>query len=185
MPYLLLDLWIRIPPRAWMYVCIACWVLSGRGLCDGLITRPEKSYQLWCVFVCDLETSRMRRPWPALGRRATRKNNLPLDSQIAVYSPNSTTAFYIPLFLFVAFKIICCLFPLSRILPPQFKTAQITWACTKFKVCVVFMNRISQFLVTLNWLYDVIILKIRTKIPVFYDVTLYRLVNSFLSFEGT
>jgi len=29
--------------------------LSGRGLCDELITRPEKSYRLWCVVVCDLE----------------------------------------------------------------------------------------------------------------------------------
>jgi len=33
--------------------------LSGRGLCDELITRPEESYRLWCVVVCDLETSRM------------------------------------------------------------------------------------------------------------------------------
>ena len=33
-----------------------CCVMSGRGLCDGLITRPEKSYRLWCVVVCDLET---------------------------------------------------------------------------------------------------------------------------------
>ena len=24
-------------------------MLSGRGLCDGLITRPEESYRLWCV----------------------------------------------------------------------------------------------------------------------------------------
>jgi len=46
-------------------------VLSGRGLCGELITRPEESYRLWCVVVCDLETSRMRRPWPALGRSAT------------------------------------------------------------------------------------------------------------------
>jgi len=30
-------------------------VLSGRGLCDKLITRPEESYQLWCVVMCDLE----------------------------------------------------------------------------------------------------------------------------------
>jgi len=44
--------------------------LSGRGLCDELITRPDESYRLWCVVVCDLETSRMRRPWPALGRSA-------------------------------------------------------------------------------------------------------------------
>jgi len=48
-------------------------VLSGRGLCDGLITCPEESYRLWCVVVCDLETSRMRRPWPELGRSVTGK----------------------------------------------------------------------------------------------------------------
>jgi len=52
-------------------------VLSGRGLCDELITCPEESYRLWCVVVCDLETSRMRKLWPALGRSATaKKKNL-------------------------------------------------------------------------------------------------------------
>ena len=38
-------------------------MLSGRGLCDELITRPEESYGLWCVGVCDLETSRMGAPY--------------------------------------------------------------------------------------------------------------------------
>ena len=56
--------WVRIPPGAWMFVCCECRVLSGRGLCDELITCPEESYRLWCVVVCDLETSWMRRPWP-------------------------------------------------------------------------------------------------------------------------
>jgi len=37
--------------------------LSGRGLCDELITRPEESYRLWCVVVCDIETSRMGAPY--------------------------------------------------------------------------------------------------------------------------
>jgi len=37
-----------------MFVCCECFVFSGRGLCDELITRPEESYRLWCV-VCDLE----------------------------------------------------------------------------------------------------------------------------------
>jgi hypothetical protein len=43
-----------------------CCVLSGRGLCDELITRPEESYRLWCVVMCDLEnqTSWMRRQNP-------------------------------------------------------------------------------------------------------------------------
>ena len=53
----LLRSWVRIPPREWMFVCCECCVLSGIGLCDELITRPEESYRLWCVVVCDQETS--------------------------------------------------------------------------------------------------------------------------------
>jgi hypothetical protein len=34
-----------------------CCVLSGRGLCDRLITRPEESYRLCCIVACYLETS--------------------------------------------------------------------------------------------------------------------------------
>jgi hypothetical protein len=37
-------------------------VLSGRGLCGELITRPEEYYRLCCVVVCDLETSRTGAP---------------------------------------------------------------------------------------------------------------------------
>jgi len=40
---------------------------SGRGLWDGLITRPEESYRLWRVVVCDQETSNTRRLKPANG----------------------------------------------------------------------------------------------------------------------
>jgi len=53
----LLRMWVRIPPGAWMFVSCECCVLSGGGLCDVLITRPKDSYRLWCVIVCDLETS--------------------------------------------------------------------------------------------------------------------------------
>jgi len=49
-------------------------VLSGRGFWDELITRPEESYRLWCVVVCDIETLRMRRPWPTGGCRAKIKS---------------------------------------------------------------------------------------------------------------
>ena len=59
----LLKSWVRIPPGAWIFVCCECRVLSGRGLCDELITRPEESYRLCCVVVCDLETSRMGAPY--------------------------------------------------------------------------------------------------------------------------
>ena len=38
-------------------------MLSGRGLCDELITRPEESYRMCCVVVCDLETSKMDAPY--------------------------------------------------------------------------------------------------------------------------
>ena len=44
-------------------VCCECRVLSGRGLCDELITRPEESYRLWYVVVYDLETSRISAPY--------------------------------------------------------------------------------------------------------------------------
>ena len=58
----LLRSWVGIPPGVWIFVCCECRVLSGRGLCDELITRPEESYRLWCVVVCDLETSRIGAP---------------------------------------------------------------------------------------------------------------------------
>ena len=46
-------------PAGGMDVCVDCRVLSGRGLCDELITRAGESYRLCCVVVCDLETSRI------------------------------------------------------------------------------------------------------------------------------
>ena len=59
----LLRSWVRIPPGAWIFVCCECRVLSGRGLCDELITGPEESYRLCCIVVCDLETSRIGAPY--------------------------------------------------------------------------------------------------------------------------
>ena len=69
----LLRLWVRIPQGAWISVCCGCCVLSGRGLWNGLIPCPEESYRLWCVVVCDLDTSWMRRPWPTGGCCAKNK----------------------------------------------------------------------------------------------------------------
>jgi len=45
----LLGLWVRIPLGAWMFVTCECCVFSVRGLCVGLITRPEESYRLCYV----------------------------------------------------------------------------------------------------------------------------------------
>jgi hypothetical protein len=50
-----------------MSVFSECCVLSGRGLCVGLITRPEQSYRLWCVSECYCEASIMWIPWPTSG----------------------------------------------------------------------------------------------------------------------
>jgi hypothetical protein len=47
----LLGLRVRIPPGAWMSASCECCVLSGRGLCVGLITRPEESYGVYGVSV--------------------------------------------------------------------------------------------------------------------------------------
>jgi hypothetical protein len=60
----LLRLWVWIPPGCLSVLSV---VLSGRGLCDELMTRPEKSYRLWCVVVFDQETSLIRGLWPTGG----------------------------------------------------------------------------------------------------------------------
>ena len=39
-------------PGTWRSVCCECCILSDRGLCVGLITRPEESYRVWCVSIC-------------------------------------------------------------------------------------------------------------------------------------
>ena len=39
-------------------------MLSGRGLCDWPITRPEESYRLWCDIDCDRESSIMKMRCP-------------------------------------------------------------------------------------------------------------------------
>ena len=75
----LLRSWVRIPPGAWIFVCCDCPVLSGRGLCDELITGPEESYRLCCVVVCDLETSRMVAPYIYNISRLRVKLTLPGD----------------------------------------------------------------------------------------------------------
>ena len=54
-------------PTGGIDVCCECRVLSGRGLCDGLITRLRDSYRLWRVVVSDQETSKTKRLKPATG----------------------------------------------------------------------------------------------------------------------
>jgi hypothetical protein len=55
-----------------MFVCCEYCVLSGRGLCDELITRPEESYRMWCV-VCDLENLKNEEAMTRVGPQHHRK----------------------------------------------------------------------------------------------------------------
>jgi len=53
MAVILLGVWVRIPPGAWMSLslslsCELC-VLPRQGLCDGITTHPEESYRVWRV----------------------------------------------------------------------------------------------------------------------------------------
>jgi len=56
-----------------MFVCCECCVLSGRGLCDELITRPEESYRLWGVVVCDPENLKHEEAMTLVGLQRHRK----------------------------------------------------------------------------------------------------------------
>jgi hypothetical protein len=47
----LLGLRVRNPRWAWLSVSCECSLLSGRGLCDVAMTRPEESYRVWCAWV--------------------------------------------------------------------------------------------------------------------------------------
>jgi len=49
------EFWVRIPPGAWMFVCCECCEVSGRGLCDGLITLQK------LIFSISLATLEIRR----------------------------------------------------------------------------------------------------------------------------
>jgi len=51
-------------PAGSLGVCRECCVLLSRCLCGGLITRPEESYRLWCVWVWPWCVKQWGEPWP-------------------------------------------------------------------------------------------------------------------------
>jgi hypothetical protein len=57
------------------FLSVFC-VLSGRCLCVGLTSRPEDSYGLWCVVVCDREASIMGEALAHWGLLRERKRNI-------------------------------------------------------------------------------------------------------------
>jgi hypothetical protein len=82
-----------------------CYVLSGRGLCDELITRPEESYRLWRVVVCDQETSCERGHSPRWAAEPEKKNkidNIMLDTEDAQIDRHGEAFMRIFAILFIA-----------------------------------------------------------------------------------
>ena len=85
----LMRLWVGIPPGDMDTSLL--WVLrvlSGRSLCDELITRPEESYWLWCVVVRDVETSWMRSPGQLGGGRMLREKHTKIKKKNIFFFKN-------------------------------------------------------------------------------------------------
>ena len=59
----------KLPPRIWMSVSCE-WCMYA---CGGLIPRPEESYRLWGVTVCDIETSQNEATLPRVGLLCKKK----------------------------------------------------------------------------------------------------------------
>jgi hypothetical protein len=70
--------WVQIALGAWMFFCCVCCMLSGRGLSDELITRPEESLSL-----CMIKKSRRRGVhsprWAAEAEKINNKNYILLS----------------------------------------------------------------------------------------------------------
>jgi hypothetical protein len=65
-------------PTGGMEVSLLCFVLSGRGLCDGLITSPEEFCRLWRVIECDISRNLVNEEalaqWGAVAQKEEEKN---------------------------------------------------------------------------------------------------------------
>ena len=63
-------------------------MLSGRGLCDELITHPEESYRLCCVVVCDLENLVNEEVMTRVGSQRHRKKKVNFLLSVWILSVN-------------------------------------------------------------------------------------------------
>ena len=72
----MLRLRVRIPRGHWCLSLVSVVSCQVDILSDGPIPCQKESYRLWCVAVCDLETSRMRTPWHALDCTSTWVNKI-------------------------------------------------------------------------------------------------------------
>jgi len=69
--------------------------LSGRGPCDELIPRPEESYRLCCVVVCDLENLVNEEAMTRVGSQRPKKTT------VLQYARKSRHTFVIMLLIFL------------------------------------------------------------------------------------
>ena len=72
-------------------------MLSSTGLCDELITRPEESYRLWCVVVCDLENLRNEEAMTRVGSQRHKKKNPNRDNPTKFYTAKFVSSRSTPL----------------------------------------------------------------------------------------
>jgi hypothetical protein len=72
-------------------VCCECCVLLGRGLCDGLITRPEDGCG---VSEYDHEAALMRRSWPTRGSSVMEKNAYRELGRLLIYNYTNRNFIY-------------------------------------------------------------------------------------------
>ena len=63
-------------------------MLSGRGLCDEMITLPEESYRLWCVVVCGLEKNLKNEE--AMTRVKSQRHKKRVKTQLYIFTQKST-----------------------------------------------------------------------------------------------
>ena len=86
--------------------CLLIWnrrIISLCGLWDELITRPEESYRLWCVVVCDLENLKNEEAMTRVGsQRHSKKRNIILYYIILYY----IILYYIILYYIILYYII-------------------------------------------------------------------------------
>ena len=70
-----LRMWVRIPPGAWTFVYCECCVCCQAEVSATIWSLLQRSPTDWCVVMCDLETSSMRRPWRTGGLLRQKQTN--------------------------------------------------------------------------------------------------------------
>jgi hypothetical protein len=65
---------VQIPLRAWIFVPCLCCVVCGFATSWSLVQRSHIRCVFVCLIVCDLETSKIKRPRPEMGCCATEQN---------------------------------------------------------------------------------------------------------------